>query len=120
MRPGLVGQSLVELGEDGTAVGFNGQGGTGCISVVSNVAPRLCAEMQKATLTGDFKKANEIMLRITPLIKSLFAESSPAPLKYALSLLGRCSEDIRLPLVTITDATKAQVRTAMVTAGLLN
>jgi 4-hydroxy-tetrahydrodipicolinate synthase len=115
------GKDFIQLsGEDGTAVSFNAQGGMGCISVVSNVAPRLCAEMQAATLAGDYKKALDHLARLMPLIKSLFNETSPAPAKYALSLLGKCAEEIRLPLVPPGNATKEQVRTAMVAAGLLN
>ena len=115
------GPAFIQLsGEDGTAVSFNAQGGMGCISVVSNVAPRLCSEMQRATLSGDYKKALEILERLTPLIKSLFIETSPGPVKYALSLLGKCSEEIRLPLVAPGAATKEQVRAAMAGAGLLN
>jgi 4-hydroxy-tetrahydrodipicolinate synthase len=115
------GKDFIQLsGEDGTAVAFNAQGGRGCISVVSNVAPRLCAEMQKSTQSGDYAKASDILLRLTPLIKALFIESSPGPVKYALSLLGKCSEDIRLPLVPPSASAKEQVKMAMVTAGLLN
>jgi 4-hydroxy-tetrahydrodipicolinate synthase len=115
------GKNFIQLsGEDGTAVAFNAQGGVGCISVLSNVAPRLCAEMQRASLVGDYGNALDILARLMPLTKALFAETSPAPAKYALSLLGKCSQDIRLPLVPPGDATKKQVRTAMVDAGLLN
>jgi 4-hydroxy-tetrahydrodipicolinate synthase len=92
----------------------------GCISVLSNVAPRLCADMQRAALSGNYPKALDILARLMPLTKALFAETSPAPAKYALSLLGKCGEDIRLPLVPPTEATKQQVRAAMVGAGLLN
>jgi 4-hydroxy-tetrahydrodipicolinate synthase len=115
------GKEFIQLsGEDGTAVAFNAQGGVGCISVLSNVAPRLCADMQRASLAGDYPKALDILVRLTPLIKALFAETSPAPAKYALSLLGKCAEDIRLPLVPPGNIVKEQVRTAMVAAGLLN
>ncbi len=114
------GKDFIQLsGEDGTAVAFNAQGGVGCISVLSNVAPRLCAEMQKASLEGNTAKALEILQRLTPLIKALFTETSPAPAKYALSLLGKCSEEIRLPLVPPGAGTKEQVRAAMASAGLI-
>lgn len=115
------GKDFIQLsGDDGTAVAFNAHGGIGCISVTSNAAPRLCADMQAASLAGDFRKAREINDRLAPLNRALFAETSPGPLKYALSLLGKCSEEVRLPLVPPGEATKAQVRAALVSVGLLN
>ena len=99
---------------------FNAHGGTGCISVTANVAPRLCAEFQEATLKGDYAKALRLQDRLMPLHTALFVETSPAPVKYAASLLDLCLPDIRLPLVPAGDATKKQVRDAMVHAGLLN
>jgi 4-hydroxy-tetrahydrodipicolinate synthase len=114
------GPGFVQLsGEDASALGFNAHGGVGCISVTANVAPRLCAAFQSATLRGDYAAALEIQDRLMPLHTALFVETNPAPAKYALSLLGRCAEDVRLPLVTVGDETKAQVRAAMVHAGLL-
>jgi 4-hydroxy-tetrahydrodipicolinate synthase len=107
-------------GEDGTALGFNAHGGVGCISVTANVAPRLCSEFQNATLAGDFGKALKLQDRLMPLHTALFIETSPAPIKYAVSLLGHCQADIRLPLVEPSEACKKQVRAAMVHAGLLN
>lgn len=115
------GANFIQLsGEDATAVSFNAQGGVGCISVTSNAAPRLCAEMQQATLSGDYAKARDILMRLMPLNKALFAETSPAPVKYALSLLGKCTDEIRLPLVPPSAAVKQQVREAMVSVGLLD
>jgi 4-hydroxy-tetrahydrodipicolinate synthase len=107
-------------GEDGTALGFNAHGGHGCISVTSNVAPRLCAEFQSACLRGDYATALALNDKLMPLHLALFIETSPSPAKYALSVLGRCSESARLPLVTLCDKTKAAVRDAMVHAGLIN
>src|SRR5437763_11532088 len=107
-------------GEDGTALGFNAHGGHGCISVTSNVAPRLCAEFQGACLKGDYGAALKLHDKLMPLHVALFVETSPAPAKYALSLLGRCAETVRLPMVPVADATKAAVRAAMVHAGLVN
>jgi 4-hydroxy-tetrahydrodipicolinate synthase len=116
----LCGETFVQLsGEDGSAVGFNAHGGKGCISVTANVAPKLCAEMQEATLRGDYDAARAIDAKLAPLHKALFVEPSPAPAKYACSLLGLCSEEVRLPLVPCTDAAKGQVRAAMTQAGLL-
>jgi len=114
-------QGFIQLsGEDSTAIGFNAHGGTGCISVTSNVAPRLCADMQRLSLQGDYKKALAIFDKLLPLNKALFVETSPSPLKYALSLLGKCTDEVRLPLVPPMESTKQQVRAAMVGAGLLN
>ncbi len=107
-------------GEDGTALGFNAHGGHGCISVTSNVAPRLCAEFQGACLRGDYATALALQDKLMPLHVALFIETNPSPAKYALSALGRCADSVRLPLVTLTDKTKAAVRDAMVHAGLLN
>lgn len=107
-------------GEDGTALAFLTNGGVGCISVTSNVAPRLCAEMQDAWTAGDLRKATEIQDRLYPLHKALFCESSPGPVKYAASLLGRAAAETRLPLCEIADASKQKVTAAMQSAGLLN
>jgi 4-hydroxy-tetrahydrodipicolinate synthase len=107
-------------GEDGTALGFNAHGGHGCISVTSNVAPRLCAEFQGACLRGDYATALALHDKLVPLHLALFIETSPSPTKYALSVLGRCTESVRLPLVLLADKTKAAVRDAMVHAGLIN
>lgn len=106
-------------GEDPTALGFNAMGGVGCISVTANVAPKLCAQMQDATARGAYGAAREIDAKLAPLHKALFCEPSPAPAKYACSLLGKSSEEVRLPLLTCTEAGKAQVRDAMTHAGLL-
>jgi 4-hydroxy-tetrahydrodipicolinate synthase len=117
----MTGEKFIQLsGEDGTALGFNAHGGVGCISVTANVAPRLCAEMQEATLKGDYKKAIAIQDRLMPLHHALFVETNPGPIKYAVSLLGHCTAEARLPMVPVTDATKAMVREAMVHAGILN
>lgn len=117
----LSGHEFIQLsGEDGTALGFNAHGGTGCISVTANVAPRLCAEFQNATLAGDYNRAMQLQDRLMPLHMALFIETSPSPVKYAASLLGLCRPDVRLPLVEPGDVCKKQVREAMVHAGLLN
>jgi len=114
------GKDFLQLsGEDATAHGFNAQGGRGCISVTANVAPGLCAQMQEATLAGNFGRALEIQDRLMPLHQAIFLEPGTCGAKYALSLLGRCSEEVRLPLVGLTDATKARIRDAMRHAGLI-
>jgi dihydrodipicolinate synthase len=114
------GADFIQLsGEDASALGFNAHGGVGCISVTANVAPRLCAQFQEATLRGDYAAALEIQDRLMPLHTALFREPNPCPSKYALSLLGLCSDETRLPLVGLADETKAEVRAAMVHAGLL-
>jgi 4-hydroxy-tetrahydrodipicolinate synthase len=107
-------------GVDGTALGFMAHGGHGCISVTSNVAPRLCSEFQGACLRGDYATALSFHDKLMPLHIALFIETNPSPAKYALSLLGRCAETVRLPLVSLSDKTKAAVREAMVHAGLVN
>jgi 4-hydroxy-tetrahydrodipicolinate synthase len=107
-------------GEDATVVPFLAQGGHGCISVTSNVAPRLCAELHSAWQAGDLETVYGINDRLYPLHKALFVESSPGPVKYAASLLGICRNEIRLPLVTIKPETETIVRDAMVHAGLVN
>ena len=115
------GPDFIQLsGEDASALGFNAHGGTGCISVTANVAPKLCSDFQDAMLGGDYASALTIQDRLMPLHTALFVESSPAPCKYALSVLGRCTDEVRLPLVGVTDATKGRVREAMVHAGLIN
>ena len=115
------GSDFLQLsGEDGTALGFNAHGGRGCISVTANVAPSECAKFQKACLDGDYGSALEWQDRLMPLHKALFVETSPAPAKFALSRLGRCQEDVRLPLAPVTDSTRSAVEDAMRHAGILN
>ena len=115
------GHEFIQLsGEDATALGFNAHGGVGCISVTSNVAPRLCAEFQDACLAGDYKTALKLQDRLMPLHTNLFIETNPAPAKYALSLLGKCADIVRLPLAPLSDNAKRAVREAMVHAGLMN
>jgi 4-hydroxy-tetrahydrodipicolinate synthase len=107
-------------GEDATALGFMAHGGHGCISVTSNVAPRLCAEFQNACLRGDYGAALKLQDKLMPLHQNLFVETNPSPAKYALSLLGKCNDAVRLPMVALSDTSKAAVRDAMVHAGLIN
>lgn len=115
------GQGFIQLsGEDGTALAFNAHGGVGCISVTANVAPRLCSDFQNATLKGDFATALKLQDRLMPLHSAMFVETSPGPVKYAVSLIGHCEADARLPLIPVTEQTKKAVRAAMVHAGLLN
>jgi 4-hydroxy-tetrahydrodipicolinate synthase len=107
-------------GEDASALGFMAQGGHGCISVTSNVAPRLCAEFQDACLRGDYTAALTVQDKLMPLHTALFVETNPAPAKYALSVLGKCRDTVRLPMVPVSEKTRACVRDAMVHAGLIN
>jgi 4-hydroxy-tetrahydrodipicolinate synthase len=107
-------------GEDLTALGFMAHGGHGCISVTSNVAPRLCSEFQSACLKGDYAVALKLQDKLAPLHQHLFIETSPSPAKYALSLLGKCDETVRLPMVPLSEKSKTIVREAMVHAGLIN
>ena len=114
------GADFVQMsGEDATALGFNAHGGVGCISVTANVAPKLCAEFQEATLAGDYAKALEYQDRLMPLHEAIFIEPGLAGAKYGLSLLGMCSEEVRLPLFGLTDGTKAAIKAAMQHAGIL-
>ncbi|HMO06387.1 MAG TPA: 4-hydroxy-tetrahydrodipicolinate synthase [Paracoccaceae bacterium] len=115
------GPEFIQLsGEDATALGFNAHGGVGCISVTANVAPRLCAAFQEATLAGDYATALAWQDRLMPLHEAIFLEPGLAGAKYGLSRLGRCTEEVRLPLVGLTDPTKARIDAAMRHAGLLN
>jgi len=107
-------------GEDITALGFMAHGGHGCISVTSNVAPRLCSEFQAACLKGDYAAALKLQDKLAPLHINLFVETSPAPIKYALSLIGKCTTTVRLPMVPPSEKAQAAVREAMVHAGLIN
>lgn len=114
------GADFIQLsGEDATALGFNAHGGVGCISVTANVAPRLCAEFQAATLAGDYAKALDYQDRLMPLHDAIFIEPGLVSAKYCLSLLGLCSEDVRLPLVGLTDHAKGRLQSAMRHAGLI-
>ena len=115
------GKEFVQLsGEDATALGFNAHGGVGCISVTANVAPRLCAEFQAATLRGDYATALAYQDRLMPLHEAIFIEPGLVGAKYALSVLGKCSDEVRLPLVGLTDGTKDRIKAAMRHAGLIN
>ena len=117
----LCGPDFIQLsGEDITALGFNAHGGSGCISVTANVAPGLCAEFQAASLSGDFAKALSIQDKLAPLHKALFIEPNPTGAKYALSLLGKMDNEVRLPLVSISPETETKIREAMVHAGLID
>ena len=115
------GKDFVQLsGEDHTVLAYMASGGHGCISVTANVAPRLCADMHKAWRDGKVAAAMEIQDRLVPLHDALFSETSPGPVKYAASLLGKTVDKCRLPLAPTSAATKEKVRAAMVSAGLLN
>ncbi len=115
------GTDFIQLsGEDPTAVGFNAQGGVGCISVTANVAPALCAQMQAATASGDYAAALEIQDRLMPLHKAIFTEPGVVGAKTGLSLLGKIDPEVRSPLTGPLDSTKDLIRDAMVHAGLLN
>ena len=106
-------------GEDATAHGFNAQGGVGCISVTANVVPKLLSQMQEACLAGDYATALQIQDKLMPLHKAIFTEPGLVGAKYAMSKLGLCSDEVRLPLVGVSDETKALIDTGLATAGLL-
>ena len=119
-----MGKEFIQLsGEDGTALEFNLRGGTGCISVSANVAPKLCSEFQEASLSKNnsnlLSKAKEINNKLMPLHKALFIESNPSPVKYAASLLNLSSDEVRLPLVRVTENTKQEIKKALKFANLL-
>ena len=115
------GTDFIQLsGEDATALGFNAHGGVGCISVTANVAPKLCAEFQQATLSGDYAAALAYQDRLMPLHEAIFIEPGLAGAKYGLSKLGLCSDEVRSPLTTLLPETKAKIDAAMRHAGLVN
>jgi 4-hydroxy-tetrahydrodipicolinate synthase len=115
------GKDFIQLsGEDASALGFNAHGGVGCISVTSNVAPRLCAEFQEATLANDKEKALDLQDRLMPLHKAIFTEPGLAGAKYALSRLGRVENVVRSPLTTVEESTAEKIEAAMKHAGLIN
>lgn len=116
MGPGFIQLS----GEDGTALAFMAHGGHGCISVTANIAPRLCAEFQTACLAGDFAKALSIQDKLFPLHHALFIEPNPQGAKYALSLIGKMQNELRLPLVPVAPSTETALRKALEHAGLLS
>ncbi|KAA9006065.1 4-hydroxy-tetrahydrodipicolinate synthase [Histidinibacterium aquaticum] len=115
------GPEFVQLsGEDATALGFNAHGGTGCISVTANVAPRLCAEFQEATLSGDYATALQLSDRLMPLHIAVFLEPGTVGAKYGLSLLGVTKDEVRSPLTTAEEGTRIAIKDAMIHAGLIN
>ncbi|HBS50808.1 MAG TPA: 4-hydroxy-tetrahydrodipicolinate synthase [Rhodobacteraceae bacterium] len=121
MQRASCGKDFIQIsGEDATALGFNAHGGVGCISVTANVAPRLCAEFQEATLAGDYAKALEYQDRLMPLHEAIFIEPGLVGAKYGMSRLGLCSDEVRSPLTGLEDSTKAAIDAAMVHAGLIN
>lgn len=114
------GEDFIQLsGEDATAHGFNAMGGVGCISVTANIAPKLCAELQNACLAGDYAAALEIQDRLMPLHEAVFAEPGVSGAKYGMAKLGLISDEVRLPLMTLSDETKALMDAAMAHAGLI-
>jgi 4-hydroxy-tetrahydrodipicolinate synthase len=119
-----IGNEFIQLtGEDGLAYEYNKRGGVGCISVTANIAPKMCSDMQKFSKSQDVdeqKKAEEIDKKLQPVHKSLFIESNPSPVKYAAKLIGLCDDNVRLPLVTVLDETKAEVKKALISAELIN
>ncbi|MHA6346890.1 4-hydroxy-tetrahydrodipicolinate synthase [Roseivivax sp. CAU 1761] len=115
------GTDFIQLsGEDATAHGFNAQGGVGCISVTANVAPRLCAALQKATLDNDYAKALELQDRLMPLHHAIFTEPGVSGAKYAMSRLGLCGDEVRPPLLTVTETTREKLDYGLRHAGLIN
>jgi 4-hydroxy-tetrahydrodipicolinate synthase len=116
----LCGDKFTQLsGDDPSAVGFIAQGGRGCISVTANIAPALCARIMDAANKGDFETARKLDAKLAVLHKLMFVEPSPAPAKYGASLLGKCADDVRLPIIPCSDSAKAVVKAAMTEAGLL-
>lgn len=114
------GHDFVQLsGEDASALGFNAHGGVGCISVTANVAPALCAEFQAATLSGNYDRALELQDLLMPLHSAIFREPGVAGAKYGLSLLGRCTAEVRLPLTGLLDSTKSEIKSAMQNCNLI-
>jgi 4-hydroxy-tetrahydrodipicolinate synthase len=106
-------------GDDPTALGYMAHGGHGCISVTSNVAPEQTAAMYNAVMAGDWDGALQQQDRLIRLHRALFSDASPAPTKFALAHLGLCAEDVRLPLVTASEASRVEVLAAMRDAGVI-
>ena len=119
-----IGNEFIQLtGEDGLAYEYNKRGGVGCISVTANIAPKMCSDMQKFSKSEDIdekKTAEEIDKILQPVHKSLFIESNPSPVKYAAKLIGLCDDKVRLPLVTVLESTKVEVKKALISAKLIN
>ena len=119
----VLGSEFIQLtGEDGNVLEFNKRGGTGCISVTANIAPKLCSNFQnfsKSKNSNEIKEAERINDLLQPVHKALFIESNPSPVKYAASLLNLSTEDVRLPLVKLTEKTKKEVEKALKVAQLL-
>lgn len=114
-----LGDRFIQLsGEDATVAAYLAQGGHGCISVTANVAPRLCADLHNYWQKKDWKKFGRARDALLPLHKNLFIETSPSPAKYCLSRLGKCGEELRLPLVPVTAATRQKLDEAMEFAGI--
>ncbi len=114
------GEDFVQLsGEDATALGFNAHGGIGCISVTANMAPALCAQMQEATLAGDYATALKITDKLMPLHLATFQEPGLVSAKYGLSKLGLCTQEVRSPLVDLSDTAKSAMDAALRHAGLI-
>ena len=118
-----MGNDFIQLtGEDGNVLEFNKRGGVGCISVTANIAPKLCSDFQKFSFSknnNELKEAERINELLQPVHKSLFIESNPSPVKYAAKLLNLCSDDVRLPLVKVTNSTKETIKEALQSAKLI-
>ena len=118
-----MGNDFIQLtGEDGNVLEFNKRGGVGCISVTANIAPKLCSDFQKFSSSknnNELKEAERINELLQPVHKSLFIESNPSPVKYAAKLLNLCSDDVRLPLVKVTNSTKEAIKEALQSAKLI-
>jgi 4-hydroxy-tetrahydrodipicolinate synthase len=118
-----MGKEFIQLtGEDGNVLEFNRRGGVGCISVTANIAPKLCSDFQKFCFSknnNEVKEAERINELLQPVHKSLFIESNPSPVKYAAKLLNLCNDDVRLPLVTVTNSTKEAIKKALQSAKLI-
>ncbi len=119
-RLAVKGDFCLLTGEDASAIPYLAAGGKGCISVTANIAPRLCADGQRAWRDGDMDKVMEIQDRLAPLHDAMFCETSPGPVKYAAQLLGLCTGELRLPMCEISESSKAQVEAALRGVGLLN
>ncbi len=115
----IEGQFSYFSGEDMTAVGYNAMGGSGCISVTANVAPRHCAQLQQACRNGDYNLAQKLQQQLLPLHQALFLEPSPAGVKYAASLIGLCDANVRLPIVDVCEQSKKAIRQALFSLQLI-
>ena len=106
-------------GEDITALAYNAMGGSGCISVAANIVPALFSQMQSACLAGDYQQALSLHEQLVPLYQALTQEPNPAGIKYAMSLAGLCRDEVRLPILPVSEQTKQDIKKALIKLSVI-